>query len=117
MLIDFGISAKVDNGARTSFAGSPETMAPEVFEGRPYGLQADIYSVGVIAYRLVTGSPPFISGNDYRDHPSKGQAPQKRGLTEQYYKLVKSMCEYHADNRIKFDGLWDSPFLNMNVLT
>jgi serine/threonine protein kinase len=75
MLIDFGISAKVDNGAGMSFAGSPETIAPEVFEGRPYGLQADIYSVGVIAYRLVTGSPPFQSGDDYREHPSKGQGP------------------------------------------
>jgi serine/threonine protein kinase len=66
MLIDL-----CENGARRSrFAGIPETMAPEVFEGRPYGLQADIFSVGVIAYRLVTGSPPFISAIDYREHPS-----------------------------------------------
>jgi hypothetical protein len=27
------------------------------------------------------------------------------------------MCEYDADTRIKFDALWDNPFLNMNVLT
>lgn len=35
-------------------------MAPEVFEGN-YGTKADVWSVGVIIYQLITGRLPFPS--------------------------------------------------------
>lgn len=30
-------------------------MAPELIEGKPYGLEADMYSLGVIFYQMVCG--------------------------------------------------------------
>jgi serine/threonine protein kinase len=38
-------------------------MAPEVFIGE-YNEKCDIWSVGVIAYMLLTGQPPFFGKND-----------------------------------------------------
>ena len=58
-LIDFGLS-KASRGNRnlTTVAGTPYYMAPEVLEGN-YGAKADIWSLGVLMYTLVSGYLPF----------------------------------------------------------
>jgi serine/threonine protein kinase len=49
-------------------------MAPEIHEGLPYGIQADIYSLGVIFYRLLTGKAPYDNSNSLT-HPSSVRPP------------------------------------------
>ena len=44
--------------------GTAFYMAPEVFEGRPASVRADIYSLGVLAYEVLSGERPFI-GDTY----------------------------------------------------
>ena len=41
--------------------GTPNYVAPEILAKRPYGVEVDIWSVGVIAYILLGGYPPFYS--------------------------------------------------------
>jgi len=38
-------------------------MAPEVLRGEKYSNKADIWSFGVIIYRMVYGAPPFEGSN------------------------------------------------------
>jgi len=62
-LIDFGLSKRFSPGDFASTkAGTPYYVAPEVLEGR-YGEKSDVWSIGVIMYILLCGSPPF-SGNE-----------------------------------------------------
>jgi len=44
-----------------SIAGTPINMAPEIMNRRSYTLKADIWSIGVLLYNLMTGSFPFLS--------------------------------------------------------
>jgi serine/threonine protein kinase len=54
---------KVKTRARCmSFVGDAVTMAPEVANSEPYGLKADIYSLGVLTYFIVCGKYPFNPG-------------------------------------------------------
>ena len=39
--------------------GTPEFVAPEVLAFEPVGLEADMWSIGVITYILLSGCSPF----------------------------------------------------------
>lgn len=60
-LLDFGISAMLEDArsAAASRAGTPYYIAPEALSGMPHDARADLYSVGCLAYELLTGAPPF----------------------------------------------------------
>ncbi|XP_060763183.1 death-associated protein kinase 1 [Neoarius graeffei] len=63
-LIDFGLAHKIDfsNDFKNIF-GTPEFVAPEVVNYEPLGLEADMWSVGVITYILLSGASPFLGEN------------------------------------------------------
>lgn len=67
-LLDFGITKSVKPMADTNqsaitaagaFVGTPLYAAPEQFDKGEADARADIYSVGVVLYRMLTGNLPF----------------------------------------------------------
>ncbi|WP_165969156.1 serine/threonine-protein kinase [Actinomadura sp. KC06] len=59
-LADFGIARLVDSfDATHTQAFTPHHAAPEVLEGRPPGVGADIYSLGSTLYQLLADRPAF----------------------------------------------------------
>ncbi|MBN2723412.1 MAG: protein kinase [Deltaproteobacteria bacterium] len=65
-LLDFGIaSLLLPNFSSTRITahgqvfGTPEYMSPEQASAKPLDGRSDIYSLGVLAFELVTGMPPF----------------------------------------------------------
>lgn len=62
-LADFGISRILQTEhSITSIAGTPAYMAPEAFDGIR-NKQTDIWSVGVVLYRMIAGRLPFPNTN------------------------------------------------------
>lgn len=50
---DFGISKTSSGIAGGTKAGTFQYMAPEIYLGKPYGTQADIYSLGMVMYWML----------------------------------------------------------------
>ncbi|KAK3577896.1 hypothetical protein CHS0354_008290 [Potamilus streckersoni] len=64
MISDFGLSKMEDSGTMATACGTPGYVAPEVLAQKPYGKEVDVWSIGVIAYILLCGYPPFYDEND-----------------------------------------------------
>jgi serine/threonine protein kinase/class 3 adenylate cyclase len=77
VVLDFGISAlqeertkeggegqraDIRKKATTTVVGTPGFLAPEILEGRSRGPQADIYSLGVLLFKVIAGREPFVGG-------------------------------------------------------
>lgn len=67
-IVDFGVAAAASSGdtqlTKTGYViGSPKYMAPEQILGKKVDHRADIYSVGVIVYEMLTGAPPYTKGD------------------------------------------------------
>jgi len=59
-ILDFGLSSKRRTGVMTSGRrGTLNYMAPEVLLGNVFTEQADVWSAGIICYRLFTGTRPW----------------------------------------------------------
>ena len=60
-IMDFGIARLSQGNVQMTgtIAGTPAYMAPEQIELKPMGPRTDIYSVGLLLYEMITGSPAF----------------------------------------------------------
>jgi serine/threonine-protein kinase len=65
-MLDFGIAKIMDDGTSESITrtgmvcGTPMYLSPEQAMGRSLDARSDIYSLGIILYEMLSGSPPFV---------------------------------------------------------
>lgn len=60
---DFGLSILAKDTKSAVPCGTPGYIAPEIFKDQPYTHKVDVFSVGCIAYKLLTCESLF-EGND-----------------------------------------------------
>lgn len=64
ILTDFGIAKLLQPDATAltqtgMVMGTPTYMAPEVWQGLTVDARADVYSLGIMLYEMLTGTPPY----------------------------------------------------------
>jgi serine/threonine-protein kinase len=64
-ILDFGVARGIDHGDTLTsgrVVGTPSYMAPEQASGGSVDHRTDLYALAAIAYRALTGHPPFAAG-------------------------------------------------------
>ena len=65
-LADFGMCKEdvIDGKTTSTFCGTPDYIAPEIVEERPYTSSVDWWALGVLMYEMMAGQPPFEADNE-----------------------------------------------------
>lgn len=123
-IIDFGLSKKYSNDKTplTEGVGTIYTMAPEVLKGT-YTSQADIWSIGVITYMLLSSQMPFYGRErchiieqimkcefDFKGRRWKRVSPQAKAF-------VEDLLVLDPDDRVTGDCAFGSNWLNRRFAT
>ncbi|XP_015375703.1 PREDICTED: cGMP-dependent protein kinase, isozyme 2 forms cD5/T2-like [Diuraphis noxia] len=119
-LVDFGFAKKLQNGRKTwTFCGTPEYVAPEVILNRGHDISADYWSLGVLMFELLTGTPPFTGADPMKTYNIilKGidAIEFPRNITRNARVLIKKLCRDNPAERLTevqkhkwFDGFnWE----------
>lgn len=77
---DFGVARKLENlTGSLSQKGTYNYMAPEVANGTHYDARADIYSLGIVLYRLLNDNCyPFLTKETMKDPAARKSALERR---------------------------------------
>jgi hypothetical protein len=120
VLMDFGAAkdplqdASVDGGTGHDFAGTPLYVAPEVFAGSPRTPAADIYSLGVLLFHLVTGRYPVEGatltavGQAHRIGRRTYLRDQRPDLRDEFVQVVERALEPDPAKRYQSAGAFES---------
>lgn len=115
-IADFGMAAlhQTDNHRLATACGSPHYAAPELLKNKHYkGDKADIWSMGVILYAMLSATLPF-DDPDLRvmmGKTKKGVYEMPKGLSREAEDLIQCMLQTNPDNRITLREIWRHPLV------
>ncbi|CAG5957188.1 unnamed protein product [Menidia menidia] len=91
-LIDFGLAHRFHQGEEyKSTSGTPQYIAPEVINCEPLSTAADMWSIGVITYILLSGLSPFQGETD--EETLRNVLATKYEFDERYFSMASSMAK------------------------
>ena len=105
-IMDFGLAKIIDDAMqdKTMARGTPLYMAPEQIRGDQVDNRADIYAMGVTMFEMVTGTPPFTTG-EITYHHLHTEPPRPSELNpsipEALEKVILKCMEKDRDNRFQ----------------
>lgn len=105
LLTDFGIAKQLTvNKELTmvgSMIGSPHYISPEQAQGAPVDGRADIYSLGIVYYEMLTGKRPYGDGSaiEIADQHISQPLPDLPGDLAAYHPLIERMTRKVPEER------------------
>jgi serine/threonine protein kinase len=126
-LADFGVASTLYEGehrrVRRTFVGTPCWMAPEVMEMNPggYDCKADIWSLGITAIELATGSAPYAKYPPMKiiyltlTSPPPSLSCESKKFSKSFRQFVDTCLQKDTVSRPTCEALLRHPFIKTNA--
>lgn len=116
-IADFGMAALHQTATHqlATACGSPHYAAPELLKNRQYrGDRADIWSLGVILYAMLSATLPFDDPNlrVMMSRTKRGLYTIPEFLTHEAKDLIHRMLQVNPDDRITLKEIWRHPLVS-----
>ncbi len=116
-LIDFGTAKIFSESKNKALVGSSYYIAPEVIRGK-YDELCDLWSIGVVMYIMLVGTPPF-NGEDDDDilravsiGKYETSYPQYTSLSNEAKDLITKLLKFNPNERITAEQALQHPWFN-----
>ena len=109
---DFGIAREMEHTTQGTRIGTCAYMAPEVFNGQPYGTASDVYSLGLVLYWILNERRlPFVEDeNETQNYGEKNEqalirrlggerVPEPKNGSSALKAIILKACEPNPENR------------------
>lgn len=107
-LTDFGFAKRdiVDNKGAFSICGTPEYYPPEMLLKLGHGKSADWWSVGCLAYELMSGWPPFYSKerSDMFNKIKHEEPKYSKSMSANCRKFLEALFDKDPETRLGTSG-------------
>jgi len=115
-LSDYGCSIRVESLSRNfsnSIVGTNIYMAPEILNGQPHNYKCDLWSIGIIIYKLFFGKPPYSGVTEMalsKNILNGGKKFLKSTKIKELDYLINKLLEIEIDKRLSWDEYFNHPF-------
>lgn len=117
---DFGLSEKIssENQKSKSLSGTPNYIAPEILTDKTgHSFEVDIWAIGVIAYTLLVGIPPFQSKTSKATCSKIKQVlysyPMTLALSNESKDFIANLLVKEPSKRMTLDQMMLHPFMKV----
>ncbi|VVC98397.1 unnamed protein product [Leptidea sinapis] len=118
LICDFGISRAIQPGAHVrEILGTRDYVAPEILSYEPLSLAADIWSVGVLAYVLLSGYSPFAGDTKQETYLNIAQCQLSfpkdlfRGVSQRAKQFIRETLVVDPKGRLTVEECLEHPWL------
>jgi serine/threonine-protein kinase ULK/ATG1 len=114
---DFGLAKTCESDTLLdTICGSPMYMAPEIMKYKKYDTKADLWSLGVIFYQMLTGKTPYTarSHSELMNNIENQDVifPKCICVTKEGLDLLLKLLQKKSDERMTWDELFKHAWLN-----
>lgn len=117
-IADFGWSVHAPTSRRNTLCGTLDYLPPEMVEGREHDEQVDVWSLGVLLYEFLVGTPPFeAEGHSatYRRIQRVDLQFPKRGVPEDAQDLIRKLLQKDPRKRLSLMSIPHHPWVLRNT--
>jgi len=117
-IADFGWSVHAPHSRRTTLCGTLDYLPPEMIEGKAHDNMVDVWSLGVLMYEFLVGSPPFEAQGHHETYKKISKVDLKfpSHVSAEARDLISKLLVKEPGARLPLTEVANHPWIVKHVL-